>query len=192
MSHHKHHEKHHGSDSDSDDDRKEHHHDKHHDKHHEKHHGGEHRYEDEEEERRRYEGYRHQEGGGGYNGPPGPYGYGGHGNEGQYGHQGYGAGPYGGGPLPPPMTVHSTQVSEAQVKLDGIQAAHSHEATYKRTEYVGAAAAILGAGVAMVSSLSECIHTAAAAAGVDSCICKSSYLLKEYHADVVGFRSAAK
>jgi hypothetical protein len=47
------------------------------------------------------------------------------------------------------MTVHSTQVSEAQVKLDGIQAAHSHETTYKRTEYAGAAAAILGAGVAM-------------------------------------------
>jgi hypothetical protein len=56
------------------------------------------------------------------------------------------------------MTVHSTQVSEAQVKLDGIQVAHSHETTYKRTEYAGAAAAILGAGVAMVSSLSECIH----------------------------------
>jgi hypothetical protein len=94
------------------------------------------------------------------------------------------------------MTVHSTQVSEAQVKLDGIQAAHSHETTYKRTEYVGAAAAILGAGVAMVSSLSECIHIPppppGAAGGVDNCICKSSYLCKEYHADVVGFRSAAK
>ncbi len=91
------------------------------------------------------------------------------------------------------MTVHTTQVSEAQVKLDGIQAAHSHETTYKRTEYAGAAAAILGAGVAMVSS--ECIHIPTpppGLGGVDNCICKSSYLCKEYHADVVGFRSAAK
>lgn len=77
-------------------------------------------------------------------------------NEGGYGNRppmgGYGEGPasgyggYGGGP----MTVQTTEVSQAQVRLDGIEQARVHETTYQRTEYAGVAGAVLGAGVAMV------------------------------------------
>lgn len=65
---------------------------------------------------------------------------------------GYGEGPasgyggYGGGP----MTVQTTEVSQAQVRLDGIEQARMHETSYQRTEYAGVAGAVLGAGVAMV------------------------------------------
>lgn len=61
-------------------------------------------------------------------------------------------GGYGGGQYGAPMTTHTTQVSEAEMRLDGIQKARTHETTYQRTEYAGAAGAALGAGLAMVSN----------------------------------------
>lgn len=63
-----------------------------------------------------------------------------------------GGGYGGGGQYGAPMTTHTTQVSEAEVRLDGIQKARTHETTYQRTEYAGVAGAALGAGLAMVSN----------------------------------------
>ena len=45
----------------------------------------------------------------------------------------------------------SHTVSEADVRLEGIENARRQETSYQRTEYIGEAAAALGAGFAMVS-----------------------------------------
>jgi len=84
------------------------------------------------------ENVRYNEGGYGNRPPMGGYGEG----------PAYGYGGYGGGP----MTVQTTEVSQAQVRLNGIEQARVHETTYQRTEYAGVAGAVLGAGVAMYES----------------------------------------
>lgn len=58
-----------------------------------------------------------------------------------------------GGGYGAPMTTHTMQESQAEMRLDGIQKARAHETSYQRTEYAGIAGAALGAGVAMVSNV---------------------------------------